>query len=48
MQDRKMAEAGKNALGPLGEKKSWDFFLLVAEKKSRLEKKMPAVQDDRA
>ena len=38
MQDRKTAEAGKNPLGPIGGKKSWDFFLLVGEKKCRLEK----------
>ena len=40
MQDRNTAEAGKNALGPIGGgKQSWDFFLSVGEKKCRLEKK---------
>ena len=43
MQDRKTAEAGKNALGPIGAEKiivGWQFiFLSVGQKKCRLEKK---------
>ena len=49
MQDRKTAEAGKNPLGPIGRnKKVENFFLSLGRKKCQLEKKMSAVQNDRA